>query len=97
EFMLMNQLTRQHMRVSLGQVSAVEASYVALLTQKGLVVNDPLRGSLLWSRAMESRGARVFGDDQHLYLVEGADGSATGVGRVLRATDGEPVNVPDFG
>jgi outer membrane protein assembly factor BamB len=95
EFILWNQLNGQKTRGALGHVGAVEASYVALLTQKGLVVNDPLRGTLLWSRAVENPAARVFGDEQYIYLVEGTDGSSKG--RVLRATDGETLNVPDFG
>jgi hypothetical protein len=95
EFILWNQMNNQRMRIALGYVAAVEASYVALVTQKGLTVNDPLRGTLLWSRAMETPGARIFGDEQHLFLIEGSDGA--GAGRVLRANDGEVLKVPDFG
>lgn len=96
EFIMWNQFNNQRVRISLGQVGAVEASYVALISQKGLVVQDPLRGTMLWKKMDVSPGSRIFGDDQYLFLIEGSDGSF-GAGRVLRANDGETIDAPDFG
>jgi outer membrane protein assembly factor BamB/tetratricopeptide (TPR) repeat protein len=99
EFIIFNpQFGRPQGRLSLGQVGAAEASYVALLTQKGLTVNDPLRGTLLWKKTDVAPGTRVFGDEEYLFLVEGGEGGAMGAGRVLRANDGVVMDkVPDFG
>src|SRR5262249_15825323 len=83
-----------HTRWSRG---AVEASYVALITQKGLVVLDPLRGTEMWSKMDVPTTTQVFGDDQRLYLVEMRDGTSAGAGRALRASDGVAVDVNDFG
>lgn len=100
EFIMWNQKTQQRTRVTLGKIGPVEASYIALLTQKGLVVNDPLKGSLMWSRAIDPSTTKVlgiFGDEQTLFLVEGNDGAAAGVGRAFRANDGEMLKTLDFG
>jgi outer membrane protein assembly factor BamB len=98
EFIVLNQFGRPQTRIALGQVGAVEASYVALLTSKGLIVNDPLRGNLLWKKLDITPGTRVFGDEQYLYMVEGGEAGSTGAGRVLRATDGAVLEqVADFG
>ncbi len=97
EMLLWNQFTNQRTTMRLGQVGAVEAAYVALVTHKGLVVLDPLRGTEMWSKMDVPAVTQVFGDDQHLYLVEMRDGASAGVGRALRASDGVAVDVPDFG
>jgi outer membrane protein assembly factor BamB/tetratricopeptide (TPR) repeat protein len=97
EFLLWNQLNNQRFRVTLGQIGAVQPNYVALLTQKGLIVNDPLRGSLIWKKIDVAAGSRVFGDENYLFLVEGSDSGGFGAGRVLRAIDGAPMDmIPDF-
>jgi len=96
EMLVANQFG-QLSRFRIGQVGAVEASYVALVTQKGLVVLDPLRGTPLWTKMDVPAQSRVFGDEQHLFLVQEAPGGATGAGRVLRAIDGASVEVADFG
>ena len=75
---------------AVGQVGAVEPSYVALVTQNGLVVLDPIRGGELWKKSDVTAGSRVFGDDQYLCVVEPVDGGV-GSTRVYRAGDGEPV------
>ncbi|HJT76737.1 MAG TPA: PQQ-binding-like beta-propeller repeat protein, partial [Gemmataceae bacterium] len=81
----------------LGQVGAVEPSYVCLQTHDGLVALDPLTGRTLWTRGDVSPRARLFGDDQYVYLVDvTAQGQATAT-RALRASDGAWVrDVPDF-
>jgi outer membrane protein assembly factor BamB len=85
----------------LGGVGMVSPSYVALLTREGLVALDPTRpggaASKLWTKADVSMRAHLFGDDEHVYVVEpAADGTPTRV-RALRAQDGVTVAVPDFG
>ncbi len=97
EMRLVNQQTGQQTVTRIGSVGAVQASYVALVTQKGLVVLDPLRGTEMWSKMDVPAKARVFGDSQHLYLLENYDAGAAGAGRCLRANDGATVEVPDFG
>jgi outer membrane protein assembly factor BamB/tetratricopeptide (TPR) repeat protein len=81
----------QPRRVRVGHIAAVEASYVCLLRHRSLLVLDPLRGTTLWTKSDLPEGTAIFGDDQHLYLVEGG-----GAGRALRASDGAPVEVPEF-
>lgn len=100
EFVIVNQnqFGAQQRRLTIGQIGAVQASYVALLTHKGLEVNDPLRGTLLWKKPDVVTGTRVFGDEEYLFLVEGGEGGGIGAGRVLRAIDGAMLDkIPDFG
>ncbi len=73
----------QRTRTPIGHVGAVQASYVALITQKGLLLLDPIRGSLLWKKMDVTPATRVFGDENHVFLVETSEGSA-GSGRILR-------------
>lgn len=96
ELILINQFNGQRTRVPIGGVGSVQASYVALLTQKGLVVVDPLRGTTLWKKMDVPPATHAFGDEQYLFLVDNADGS-TGAGRTFRANDGTPLDTPDFG
>ncbi len=88
--------TGQRTRIPVGCVGSAQASYVALLTQKGLVVLDPLRGTTLWKKTDVSAGSHAFGDEQYLFLVDYADGTV-GAGRVVRANDGAPIDASDFG
>jgi outer membrane protein assembly factor BamB len=83
-------------KVRVGQIGAVQATYVALATPKGLVVLDPIKGTVLWSKPGLSGNLEVFGDDQYIYYVEVSDNGATGAGRCLRASDGVLMEVPDF-
>jgi outer membrane protein assembly factor BamB len=87
----------QQTKSRVGQIGTVQATYVALVTQKGLVVVDPLRGKPLWTRAGLAANTEVFGDDQYIFYVETPEGAAVSIGRCLRASDGQPVDVPDFG
>jgi outer membrane protein assembly factor BamB len=81
----------------LGRTGPIEASYVCLNTREGLVALDPLRGTTLWTKSDVSLRTHVFGDDQHVYLVEVRADGTTGPGRALRAHDGVAVDIPDFG
>lgn len=93
QMVIWNQLTGARTSTRIGYVASVQASYVALLTQKGLVVVDPLRGNRLWTKLDVPTSADVFGDDQYIYIV---GGGGAGAGQVLRAGDGTPVKVADF-
>jgi outer membrane protein assembly factor BamB len=83
----------------LGGIGLVSSSYVALLTRDGLVALDPSRPgpSVLWTKSDVPQRAQLFGDDEHVYVVEpGTDATPASV-RALRAQDGVSVPVPDFG
>lgn len=97
QLVVINNFTGQRSQVPIGSVGAVEASYVALVTSKGLVVLDPLRGSVLWKKTDVSASTRCFGDEQYLLLVESPEPGSAGAGRTLRASDGQYVEVADFG
>lgn len=97
ELVVWNQFNNQRTRTPVGHVGTVQASYVALVTQKGLVALDPLRGNVQWEKGEFAPGTRVFGDDRYLFVVENADANSVGTGRALRAGDGEPLAAPDFG
>lgn len=91
-----NQFNGQRVQQRIGQVGAVQASYVALVSQKGLEVLDPLRGTPMWTKANVSSRTHIFGDDRHLFLVDANENGTVGGGRALRASDGEPEEVADF-
>ena len=74
---LLDQFNNQRTRTPIGHVGAVQASYVALTTSKGLVVLDPLRGNVLWSKISVAPQTEVFGDDQHLFLVNSSGSGVT--------------------
>jgi len=81
-------------QMRLGRSSVLVQSYAAMLTRDGLRVVDPTTGSDLWSHnnLAAKTPIQLFGDDQHLFIVEGQST------RVLRAADGLPVEgVKDFG
>src|SRR5207244_8023023 len=83
----------------LGSVGVVEPSFVAVLTRDGLVALDLHRPgpSVLWTKSDVSVRAEVFGDDQHVYVVESSgEGGGRSV-RALRAQDGVAIPIPDFG
>src|SRR5262249_55042515 len=86
ELVLINQFNGQRTRSAVGRVGSVQASYVALLTQKGLIVLDPIRGTTQWKKMDVPPSAHAFGDDQYLFLVDNVEG-AVGAGRTLRAND----------
>jgi len=93
QMVVWNQLTGARTSTRIGYPAAVQASYVALLTQKGLIVVDPLRGNRLWTKIDVPIGSDVFGDDQYIYIVSGG---GAGAGQVLRASDGTAVKTVDF-
>lgn len=82
----------------LGGVAVVASSYVCLQTRDGLVALDPTRPgpSVLWAKSDVSLKADVFGDDQHVFIVEGGSNGVPATGRALRAQDGVATPVPEF-
>jgi outer membrane protein assembly factor BamB len=97
-FQLYNvQLQRFH-PVIVGQIGAVEASYVAILGQHGLIAHDPLHDTVLWTRTDIDSTSKVFGDAEHIFVLRGGEGDALRAGTVLRAIDGATLEkIPDFG
>jgi outer membrane protein assembly factor BamB len=80
----------------LGQTGPVEASYVCLQTRDGLLALDPASGKTLWTRSDVSTRAGLFGDGDHVFVVDvSSDGNPTRT-RAFRAQDGGGVDLPDF-
>ncbi len=76
---------------SLARSAVLQPSYVALVTRDGLKAIDPTTGQELWVRTNLSPKVQIFGDERHLFVVDGANC------KVLRALDGTPVEgVADF-
>jgi hypothetical protein len=71
-------------------------SVLCLATQTGLQGCDPLTSRLLWTRTDLPRGVRLFGDAEHVFVVEeDAKGNAVST-HVLRLSDGSSLRAPDF-
>ena len=79
-----------------GRAAVVRSGYVCLMTRDGLKCVDPQTGVELWSRTGVSQAARLFGDDEHVFVVGAsaapAPGGAPAPGATntltLRAADG---------
>lgn len=80
----------------IGQTGPCEPGYVCLQTRQGLVALDPIKGTVLWTKADVSAWTQVSGDDDHLYMIEVRNDGSVGAGKAVRAHDGVAVNVPDF-
>ncbi|HEV3236960.1 MAG TPA: PQQ-binding-like beta-propeller repeat protein [Gemmataceae bacterium] len=84
-------------RETIGHIGPAEASYVCLVNRDGLTAIDPTNGRTLWNRIGVPARSHVFGDSQHIYVVEMDNGTA-GATKVLRAYDGVEVKgIPAFG
>jgi outer membrane protein assembly factor BamB len=71
--------------------TVLQQTYAAILTRDGLKVMDPTTGRHLWTRTNLTAKTIIFGDERHIYLVDGK------TSKVLRAIDGTTVeNIPDF-
>jgi outer membrane protein assembly factor BamB len=80
----------------LGQAGPFETTYVCIQSRDGISALDPLKGTVLWTKTDVPVSSQVFGDEDHLYVVEmRPDGTPSGC-RALRAADGVAVDVPDF-
>ncbi len=79
-----------------GQNLVLSSSVLCLVTRKGLQAFDPLTGRLLWMRADMPARSRIFGDEEHVFVVEeDADGLAVST-RVLHLADGGAVPAPSL-
>jgi len=70
-------------------------SALCLMTRDGLTAIDPPTGRMLWQRNDVADGARLFGDDAHLCVVETKNGRMEQT-RVFRTADGSDLSAPDF-
>jgi outer membrane protein assembly factor BamB len=82
-------------KLRLGQLGVVESSYVCLPTRDGLVALDPIKGAVLWKKEVPT-GSYLFGDADHVFIVESTDAGLPSKAMAIRAADGVTVNVPDF-
>lgn len=80
----------------LGGTGPLQGGVICLQTRDALVAVDPVSNRTLWTRSDVSPRCQIFGDEQHLYIVEmGSDNHASST-RALRAYDGVTVKIPDF-
>jgi len=85
-------------REAIGHVGPGEASYVAILSRDGLLAIDPITGRTLWTRTGIGPRSHLFGDTQHVYVVEVNGDGQNGKAYALRASDGVKLDkAPDFG
>jgi outer membrane protein assembly factor BamB len=82
--------------MTIGQGGPVASTYVCVQTRDGLSALDPLTGNILWTRADVPTRCRLFGDEQHIYLVETDNNGSAVNTRAFRAQDGASESVPDF-
>jgi outer membrane protein assembly factor BamB len=81
----------------LGAAGPLDGAAAALQLKDGLAAVDPVSGRTLWVRADVGPRSYVFGDDEHLFVVEvSAESGAPQASRVLQAYDGAAVKAPDF-
>jgi outer membrane protein assembly factor BamB/tetratricopeptide (TPR) repeat protein len=79
----------------LGIVGPTSAGTLCVLTRSGLTALDPATGEVRWQRSDVSGTANVFGDAEHLFVVEyHLDASVRSV-RAVRVRDGVAVAIPD--
>jgi outer membrane protein assembly factor BamB len=98
EMVSYDRFTGQPYTRKIGQLGNLEASYVSIQTQNGLLVLDPIKGTVLWTKTDIPPRTQIFGDSQYIFLIEVRDGKAVGGAKCLRASDGVLVkDVPDFG
>jgi outer membrane protein assembly factor BamB/tetratricopeptide (TPR) repeat protein len=82
-------------KLRLGQLGIVESSYVCLPTRDGLVALDPIKGAVLWKKDVPT-GSFLFGDADHVFIVEANESGSPSKAMAIRAADGVTVNVPEF-
>jgi outer membrane protein assembly factor BamB len=80
----------------LGQIGPLTPAVLCLQTRDGLAAIDPLTGSTLWTRSDVSPRAGIFGDSDHVYIVDVNGEGNPARTRAFRLSDGAPVEVPDF-
>jgi outer membrane protein assembly factor BamB len=86
------------LKMQLGSYSGgLESNVVCVRSADGLLALDPLSGRPLWVRSDVGKHADLFGDAEHLYVVDYDNNTNKEVStRVLRAADGVTVPAGDF-
>jgi outer membrane protein assembly factor BamB len=80
----------------LGQTGPLEGAAVCLQMKDSLTAVDPISGRVLWTRSDVSPRSSLFGDDQHVFVVEMSPDGKPAYTRVFRTYDGATVHAPDF-
>ncbi len=80
----------------LGRISPLEGAAVCLQMRDGLVAIDPISGRVLWTRTDVFASSVLFGDDQHVFVVDMGDNGKAASTRVFRTYDGATVAALDF-
>jgi tetratricopeptide (TPR) repeat protein len=80
----------------LGQTGPLAAGVVCLQMRDNLTAVDPITGRTLWTRTDVNSRTKVFGDEQHVFVVNLNEKNEAAGTRVFRAYDGVSVKVPDF-
>ena len=80
----------------LGRIGPLGGAAVCLQMRDALTAIDPVSGRVLWTRTDVSPSSRLFGDDQHVFVVEMAENGKPASTRVFRTYDGATVAAPDF-
>ena len=80
----------------LGQTGPLEGAAVCLQMKDSLTAIDPVSGRVLWTRSDVSSRSSLFGDDQHVFVVEMSPDGKPAYTRVFRTYDGATVHTPDF-
>jgi outer membrane protein assembly factor BamB len=80
-----------------GLVGPITAATITVQTRFGLTSLDSNDGRVRWQRPPIGTASDVFGDEQHVYIVDyQSDGAVRGV-RAVRVRDGQAVAIPDAG
>ena len=80
----------------LGRIGPLEGAAVCLQMRDALMAVDPVNGRVLWTRSDVNSSSRLFGDDQHVFVVEMSENGKPASTRVFRTYDGATVGAPDF-
>jgi len=79
-----------------GHPGVLESSYVCLITREGLTALDPVRGTVLWEKKLNSARLQLFGDETHVFAFELNAEGHPGACQVIRAEDGVSIPIRDF-
>ena len=80
----------------LGRIGPLEGAAVCLQMRDALTALDPISGRVLWTRTDVFSSSRLFGDDQHVFVVDMGDNGKAASTRVFRTYDGATVAALDF-
>lgn len=79
-----------------GHPGILESSYVCLITREGLTTLDPVRGTVLWEKKLNSARLQLYGDASHIFVFELNQEGYPGSCQVIRAEDGVSLPSRDF-